>query len=157
MSQDMKPAYRHFTRFVLLIVLVGIAFYLWKTQQHVAQGPLRIPTVVENPMSIEEISRTMQTTANSITVALEKISDHTQVQESLKAIDDSTTTVIALKLDRLPESHKSALKEEVKSIVVKMMGQLKKLYKLPGVQAIVEPAISPLLSRLQAFANVSAD
>ena len=64
---------------------------------------------------------------------------------------------IGLKLDRLPESHKSALIDVVKPMVNKLVQVLKGLYKLPGVQALIEPSITPMLSRLQAFANVKAD
>ena len=38
-----------------------------------------------------------------------------------------------------------------------MLRVLKGLYKLPGVQAIIEQSVVPMLSRLQAFANVKAD
>ena len=72
-------------------------------------------------------------------------------------IDEATTTVVGLKLARLPESHRSAMMDLVKPMVNKLVQVLKGLYKLPGVQAIIEPSITPMLSRLQAFANVKAD
>jgi hypothetical protein len=37
------------------------------------------------------------------------------------------------------------------------MQVLKRQYKIPGVQAILEPMVSPMLSRLQAFAQIEVD
>ncbi len=37
------------------------------------------------------------------------------------------------------------------------MRDLNRTYKLPGVQAILEPQVSSMLSRLQAFAEIKVD
>jgi cytoskeletal protein RodZ len=144
-------------RLVLLVVLGGLGFFLWKNWQSRPSGPVLAPAVTVSPPSAEELSSTLKSSVESVSEALSKIVDHTNVQEALGTIEEATSAVIAMKLDRLPESHKAVLTTQVKPMAIKMAGELKKLYKMPGVQATIEPAISPMLSRLQAFANVSAD
>ena len=146
--------------FVFVLIAAGLVYVgiILLGMRRVPQtGQVRVPTAITNPAGIEELTRDLNYTVDSVLEGLRKISDPVNAQNALATIEDATSTVISLKLDRLPDSHKSTLMIVVKPMVDRIVKVLKGLYKLPGVQAIIEPAISPMLSRLQAFANVSAD
>jgi len=118
---------------------------------------VRLRSVTLNPHSVAERTASLKRSVDSIVKSLSAFQDEARSNAALPTIEEAATAVIGLKLDRLPESHKSAMIEVVRPMVHKMVQVLKGLYKLPGVQAIIEPSISPMLSRLQAFANVKAD
>lgn len=149
-------------RFVASIWGIGLVFLLNAVPGCDSKKPqinpqISLPSVTLNPPSVEELTESLKRSVDSIVESLSAIKDETSSHATLPLIDEATTAVIGLKLDRLPESHKPAMIELVRPMVNRMVQVLKGLYKLPGVQAIIEPSISPMLSRLQAFANVKAD
>lgn len=93
----------------------------------------------------------------SLSEALAAIQDEATAQNAAPAIDQANALIIEMGLDRLPATHKLELIDRVKPMVIHLANDLKRIYRIPGVQAYIEPAISPMLSRLHALANVPAD
>lgn len=120
-------------------------------------APFSLPPVTSNPPSVGDLTESLKTIVDRVVASLNEVKDEASSQAVLPLIEEATTSVIGMGLDRLPESHKSGMIDAVRPMVNQLVQVLKRLYKLPGVQAVIEPAISPVLSRLQAFANVKAD
>jgi DNA-binding IclR family transcriptional regulator len=107
--------------------------------------------------SPEQILESLDKVRENVIFTIGQISDMDTAAQALPAIDEAALVVISHKLERLPEDYKQTMQPEVRKIAVELTSTFKRLYKIPGVQAIIEPTISPLLSRLQAFANLSVD
>jgi len=148
---------REIVRLVLGLVLVFVFFFVPGCDNKQKSSQITMPTVTLNPPSIEELTETLKRTVDELAQSLGDVRDEAAANAALLKIEEATATVVGLKLARLPESHKSAMIDLVKPMVNKLVQVLKGLYKLPGVQAIIEPSVTPMLSRLQAFANVKAD
>ena len=154
--QEAFPA-QAIVRSVLGIVLLSFFVFVPGCDTKQKQTQVTMPTVTVNPPSVEELTETIKRTVDELAQSLGDVRDEAAANAVLLKIEEATTTVIGLKLARLPESHKTAMMDLVKPMVNNLVQVLKRLYKLPGVQAIIEPSVTPMLSRLQAFANVKAD
>ncbi|HUP77507.1 MAG TPA: hypothetical protein VM260_03030 [Pirellula sp.] len=144
-------------RLVFGMVLFFVFFFVPGCDTKQKQSQITMPAVTLNPPTVEELTERLMRTVDELAQSLGDIRDEATANAALLKIEEATVTVVGLKLSRLPDSHKSAMIDLVKPMVNKLVQVLKGLYKLPGVQAIIEPSITPMLSRLQAFANVKAD
>jgi len=54
-----------------------------------------------------------------------------------------------MNLDSMPDAARSSLGSMVGPTVDKLEGATGALYKIPGVQGVVEPMLNPLLERLR--------
>jgi hypothetical protein len=139
------------------VLVLALGVIAWRGKWF-SRGPgVQIPKPLANPPNMEQLGADLANVVDTIVLTLGGISDDTTAYASLPAIEDATRLIISFKLDRLPDSYRAKMMPDVKPMVSRLVGILKKLYKLPGIQAIIEPSISPFLSRLQAFANVPAD
>jgi hypothetical protein len=138
-------------------VLVAGVVTAWRAKLF-SRGPaVLMPETLVNPPSKEELMKEIGLIVDSLATTLESVQDLATANQSLAGIEKATDQVLALNLQRLPKNYQPDMMEDVKPMVFRLVRILKNLYKLPGVQAIVEPSVSPLLSRLQAFANVPVD
>ncbi|MEQ1828196.1 MAG: hypothetical protein ABL921_19710 [Pirellula sp.] len=167
MDPEKERIHRHRERFGLLnnkllvvfimVLMFALGVLAWKSKWFSGNRAVRVPALVSNPPSVDELTSNLANTVDSLGKVFETIQDESTANSALGSIEEATNMVISWKLDRLPENYKTDMMNDVKPMVWKLVGSLKRLYKIPGVQAIIEPAVSPLLSRLQAFANVAAD
>lgn len=148
-------------RVVLYAVLLGgiavTGFIYWRSQASYLYSDVEIRPITPLDAATvdpQELTADISQIVAKLSESLQQVQDESGARMTAAAIEHATEQVLALRLERIPESIQNACSIEVKPIVEKLMQILNRQYKLPGVQAILEPMISPMLSRLQAFTKI---
>ncbi len=145
---------------LMLAGIAGTAYIYWQSQASSDYSGIEIQPLVPldaSTLDPSELTKNIAQLTNDLVKILEQIQDEADARNSEPAIEDTTQRTIALKLERIPESIQVECLPSVKQSVEGLMQTLKRQYKIPGVQAILEPMVSPMLSRLQAFAKIQVD
>jgi len=88
---------------------------------------------------------------SGLTDKLATVSDLGSARELAGELGDTNTYLDALNLDSLPEAARGSLSSSLGSTVDKLESAATVAYKIPGVQNLLEPMVSPLLERLRGF------
>jgi uncharacterized alpha-E superfamily protein len=147
--------------YTLLVGGIGItAFVYWRSQASSDYSGIQIQPLVPldaATLDPQELTQSIAQLTADLGKLVEQIQDEAGARRTESGIEAITQRVIALNLERIPESIQVECLAQVKPSVEALMQVLKRQYKIPGVQAILEPMVSPLLSRLQAFAQIQVD
>jgi len=147
--------------YALLLGGIGVtAFVYWRSQASSDFSGMEIQPLVPldaATLDPQELTESIAQVTADLGKLLEQIQDEAGARMTESAIEVITQRVVALNLERIPESIQVECLTKVKPTVEALMQVLKRQYKIPGVQAILEPMVSPMLSRLQAFAQIQVD
>jgi hypothetical protein len=145
---------------VLLGGIAATAFVYWRSQATFDYSGMEIQPIAPldaATLDPQKLTESISQIVADLSGSLEQIEDEAGARMTEPAIEAATASVVALSLERIPESVQTECLANVKPTVEGLMQVLKRQYKIPGVQAILEPMVSPMLSRLQAFAQIEVD
>jgi hypothetical protein len=94
---------------------------------------------------LTELKKNLSGTFEGLTGVLEGITDVDTAKGALSKIEQAAKAYDGLGIDKLPEAARTGLIPFLKPYVSKIGELIEKLYIIPGVKDIVEPAIGPML------------
>lgn len=106
---------------------------------------VQMPSLPALP-DLTDIKKGLDTTFGGLTQALSGITDADTAKGALGKIEEAAKAYEGLGIDKLPEAAQSGLAPFLKPYVNGLKEVLEKLYAIPGVKEVVEPAIGPMLT-----------
>ncbi|MEI8213712.1 MAG: DUF937 domain-containing protein [Planctomycetota bacterium] len=94
---------------------------------------------------LDDLKKKLSGTFDGLTGTLEGITDIDTAKGALSKIEEAAKAYEGLGIDKLPAAAKTGLIPFLKPYVSKIGELIEKLYIIPGVKDIVEPAIGPML------------
>ena len=151
---------------VPLAILAAVAFGGWKLftakpAQEVAQSTadaaadatdritLQKPAVPS--FNFDAISGDLGTTFGNLTKSISGISDEASARQALPQITELQKQFQGYGFDKLPQDQTSTLSQMLSPMVEKLQAALEIAYRIPGVKAILEPAVSGFIDSVSAF------
>lgn len=107
---------------------------------------------VEMP-TVESLSTKATDSLSELTAAISGIDSEASATSALDKINAARETFNNLGVDKLPEAAQSKFGGIVQPLLEKLKSALEAAYAIPGVQAILEPKIGPLMETLEGFAG----
>lgn len=111
----------------------------------VGGADVQLPSVPSLP-DLTDIKKGLDTTFGGLTQALTGITDVDTAKGALSKIEDAAKAYDGLGIDKLPAAAQTGLGTFVKPYVNSLKELLEKLYIIPGVKEVIEPAIGPMLT-----------
>lgn len=127
------------------LALIAALGYFGYTQ--FAGGP-DVPDAAQMEATTSGIS-TLTDTVGGVTSSLSGITDVESAQTAAESITAATGTLEGLNLDSMGEAGKAQVTGMLGGLVGGIESALETAYKIPGVQAVIEPAIGPFLEKLR--------
>jgi len=106
---------------------------------------VQMPSIPALP-DLTDIKKGLDATFGGLTQALNGITDADTAKGALGKIEEAAKAYEGLGIDKLPEAAQSGLSPFLKPYVNRLKEVIEKLYAIPGVKEIVEPAIGPMLT-----------
>jgi hypothetical protein len=106
---------------------------------------VKLPSVPALP-DLTDIKKGLDTTFGGLTQALGGITDVDTAKGALSKIEDAAKAYEGLGIDKLPAAAQTGLGSFIKPYVNGLKELLEKLYIIPGVKDVIEPAIGPMLT-----------
>ncbi|MFN9985584.1 MAG: DUF937 domain-containing protein [Pirellula sp.] len=94
---------------------------------------------------LTDVKKGLDTTFGGLTQALSGITDVDTAKGALSKIEDAAKAYAGLGIDKLPAAAQTGLGPFIKPYVNSVKELLEKLYIIPGVKDVIEPAIGPML------------
>lgn len=106
---------------------------------------VKLPSVPALP-DLTDIKKGLDSTFGGLTQALGGITDVDTAKGALSKIEDAAKAYEGLGIDKLPAAAQTGLGSFIKPYVNSLKELLEKLYIIPGVKDVIEPAIGPMLT-----------
>jgi len=106
---------------------------------------VKLPSVPALP-DLTDIKKGLDSTFGGLTQALGGITDVDTAKGALSKIEDAAKAYEGLGIDKLPAAAQTGLGSFIKPYVNGLKELLEKLYIIPGVKDVIEPAIGPMLT-----------
>lgn len=100
-----------------------------------------------------DLKKNLDSTFGGLTGVLEGITDVDTAKGALSKIEEAAKAYEGLAIDKLPEAAKTGLGPFVKPYLTKVSELIAKLYLIPGVKDIIEPAIGPMIKAVTGLAG----
>lgn len=100
-----------------------------------------------------DLKKNLTSTFGGLTGALESITDVDTAKGALTKIEEAAKAYEGLGIDKLPAEAKTGLIPFLKPYLTTVTGLIEKLYAIPGVKDIIEPAIGPMLKTVTGLAG----
>jgi hypothetical protein len=100
-----------------------------------------------------DLKKNLDTTFGGLTGVLEGITDVDTAKGALSKIEEAAKAYEGLAIDKLPAAAKTGLGPFVKPYLTKVTDLIAKLYLIPGVKDIIEPAIGPMIKAVTGLAG----
>lgn len=126
-----------------LAVIAGLAYLAFSY----LGGP--DPKMMDQAGISTEMTTKLNDTLGGVATSITGITDEASAKTAVDKITSATEAVDGMGLDKLEGTAKTAVSGIVGPIVATIKGALEKVYAIPGVKGIVEPAITPLLAKLE--------
>jgi len=110
-----------------------------------AGADVKLPSVPALP-DLTDIKKGLDTTFGGLTQALNGITDVDTAKGALSKIEDAAKAYEGFGIDKLPAAAQAGLGPFIKPYVNSLKELLEKLYIIPGVKEVIEPAIGPMLT-----------
>ncbi len=110
-----------------------------------AVADVKLPSVPALP-DLTDIKKGLDSTFGGLTQALGGITDVDTAKGALSKIEDAAKAYEGLGIDKLPAAAQTGLGSFIKPYVNGLKELLEKLYIIPGVKDVIEPAIGPMLT-----------
>lgn len=110
-----------------------------------ADADVKLPSVPAVP-DLTDIKKGLNTTFGGLTQALSGITDVDTAKGALSKIEDAAKAYEGLGIDKLPAAAQTGLGPFIKPYFNSLKELLEKLYIIPGVKEVIEPAIGPMLT-----------
>lgn len=123
-----------------LVIVLGLG---WLAYSYLGGGDAEIEAA-----QTMEMSKTLTDTLGGVATTIGDISDTDSATAAVERIKGASETIDGLGLDKLEGTAKSTVSGILGPLVTAINGALETAYKIPGVEAIVKPAIEPLLAKL---------
>lgn len=94
---------------------------------------------------LTDVKKGLDTTFGGLTQALSGITDVDTAKGALSKIEDAAKAYAGLGIDKLPAAAQTGLGPFIKPYINSVKELLEKLYIIPGVKDVIEPAIGPML------------
>lgn len=125
-----------------LVILAGLAYFAYS---YFGGDSAQM----EQTQATAEMSTKLTDTLGGVATSISGITDEESARSAVETITSATETVEGMNLEGLEGTAKTAISGVVGPIVETIRGALEKVYEIPGVKGIVEPAITPLLAKLE--------
>ena len=106
-----------------------------------------------NLPDLSDLKKNLTSTFGGLTGALESITDVDTAKGALSKIEEAAKAYEGLGIDKLPTAAKTGLLPFLKPYITTVTGLIEKIYLIPGVKDIVEPAIGPMLKAVTGLAS----
>ncbi len=134
-----------------LIALVAVGFLLWKFVLNPAGDPEKTDApagsggaIVDSESPVEKVQAIFADAKS----ALESVTNVDTANAAVSSLGSLTQRIDGLGLANLAGPAKLALKPVVESFRTAIQGILEKAYAIPGVEAILKPAVDTMLNKL---------
>jgi hypothetical protein len=164
-TQAAKPASNPLQWLLPLVALaalgyLGYSFFTQKPAENkdpvVSTPKVELPKVelpkVDLP-DLSDLKKNLTSTFGGLTGALESITDVDTAKGALTKIEEAAKAYEGLGIDKLPAEAKTGLIPFLKPYLTTVTGLIEKLYAIPGVKDIIEPAIGPMLKTVTGLAG----
>jgi hypothetical protein len=91
----------------------------------------------------------IQKSVGDVTTSLSGITDVESAQEAVGSITAATDALDGIDLDSMGEAGKTQAVGMLGGLITGIESALETAYKIPGVQDVIEPAITPFLDKLR--------
>lgn len=109
-----------------------------------------VPAVIEGGFGdLQSIAGGLTDRLTGLTDKFSSVTDLGSAQALASELGDTNSYLDSLDLDSMPDTARSSLSAMVGPTVDKLEGATDTLYKIPGVQNVVEPMLNPLMDRLR--------
>jgi hypothetical protein len=137
------------------VVVAGVAYLLISSMDQPKNlqkaPPTAPPQIVGDNINVDKLKARVNSTFNALTSSLESITDETTATEAVEKVKEVATAFDGIGIDKLPDEAKTAVIAAIKPFIVTVNESLKKIYAIPGVQAIIEPVVNPFLEKVTAL------
>lgn len=137
------------------VVVAGVAYLLISSMDQPKNlqkaPPTTPPQIVGDNINVDKLKARVNSTFNALTSSLEGITDETTATEAVEKVKEVATAFDGIGIDKLPDEAKTAVIAAIKPFIVTVNESLKKIYAIPGVQAIIEPVVNPFLEKVTAL------
>ncbi len=142
-----------------LLPLAALAIVAWLGYQYlVPKGDTNVAsdkatmskTIDASKIDIGTLTDKVSSSMGDLTSAIGGITDEASAKSALEGITGATESLSGLNLDALTGDAKSAIGTAASPLLEKLNAVLETAYAIPGVKAIIEPVVAPLLGKLSA-------
>ncbi len=101
--------------------------------------------------NLDEMAGGLTDRLSGLTSKFANVSDLGSARELAGELGDTNSYLDSMNLDSMPAAARDSLGSMVGPTVDKLEGAVEVAYKIPGVQNVLEPMVSPLMDRLRGF------
>jgi hypothetical protein len=140
-----------------LLPLAALAIVGWLGYQYLMPGTdtevasdkaSTVNEVDASKIDVDQLTGKMTTSMDELTSSIGGITDEASAKSAVETITGATESLGGLNLDSLTGDAKSAIGGAASPLLDKLKAALETAYAIPGVKAIIEPIVSPLLGTL---------
>jgi|GEM_PF-1842327 len=111
-----------------------------------------VPTEIAGGLgNLDELAGGLTDRLSGLTSKFANVSDLGSARELAGELGDTNSYLDSMNLDSMPAAARDSLGSMVGPAVDKLEGAVGVAYKIPGVQNVLEPMVSPLMDRLRGF------
>lgn len=142
-----------------LLPLAALAAVGWLGYQYLMPGSdtnvasdkaSTINQIDASKIDVDSLTGKVTSSMGDLTSAIGGITDEASAKTALEGITGATESLGGLNLDALTGDAKSAIGGAASPLLDKLKAALETAYAIPGVKAIIEPIVGPLLGKLAA-------
>jgi len=137
-----------------ILLIAGLAFLGWQFFGPAAKTvdeAANISDVKVPDFSLDDVTVDLNTSFGDLTDSIRGVSDEASARLVLPKLKQATTAFDTLKLGSLPTAAQTSVGGVLGPLLEKVKSALETAYAIPGVRAILEPAIGPLLEKVGVF------
>lgn len=108
-------------------------------------GDAQLPSVANLP-NIANVTKGLESVFGGLSQTLSGITDVDTAKNAVSKIEEAAKAYEGFGIDKLPAEAQSGLATFLKPYINGLKEVLEKLYVIPGVKEVIEPAIGPMLS-----------
>lgn len=145
---------------LVAVAALAAVYFFWpsgdRAQKGVAPGPGTADTTGGKDVPLGDLTGLttgLTKTLTDLTTGLAGIKDEAGAKGFVETITKAQSDIRGMELDSLNGAAKTTVGGVLRPLLEKIQAALATAYKIPGVQAAIEPAIKPLLETLQAVAG----
>ena len=142
-----------------LIILAAIAWFAWKffaggeATDAVPDKPAISDAASGAMANVEELQGKLTSSVGDMTSALGEIKDADTATAAVEKLKGAASGLEGLGLDKLPDAAKGPLAGAVGPLLEKLKSAVETAYAIPGVKAVIEPVVGPVLEQLTGLAG----
>jgi hypothetical protein len=142
-----------------LLPLAALAIVGWLGYQYLMPGgdtsvasdkATSATTIDASKIDVDSLTGKVTTSMGDLTSAVGGITDEASAKSAVEGITGATESLGGLNLDSLTGDAKSAIGGAASPLLDKLKAALETAYAIPGVKAIIEPIVGPILGKLAA-------